>query len=63
VKKESEEKKPGITLKQPGIITLGFFVVKQPPACKLMRVMARSRVPYVVVCHFIVFARTGHDFK
>jgi hypothetical protein len=39
---KSPKKKIGITVKQHGIITLGFFVVKEHVACDLMNVMPRS---------------------
>ncbi len=56
------KKKIGIIVKQHGIITLGFFVVKERAACDLMNVMPRSRISYVI-CHFIVFAKTIHDSR
>jgi hypothetical protein len=37
-------------------------VVKEHVACDLMNVMPRSGISYVV-CHFIVFAKTVHDFE
>jgi hypothetical protein len=59
---KNPKKKIGITVKQHGIITLGFFVVKEHAAYDLMNVMPRSGISYVV-CHFIVFAKTVHDSR